>query len=96
MSKKHIISICCSAVLLLCGISIVLMSVFGVPFLKTDVNNSASNIIADDMTVNDIGSLDVVDKISTLKSDEPEDKNAENVGTVYYIDAVSLPDTASI
>ena len=92
MSKKHIIYICCSVVSLLCGITIVLISIFGVPFWKTDVNASAGNTIADDMTVNDMGSLEVVDKISTLQSDEPEDKNAENVGTVYYIDAVSGSD----
>jgi len=92
MSKKHIISICCSAVALLCGISIILASIFGMPFLKIGVNTSADNIIADDMTVNDIGSLEIVDKLSVVKSDEPEDLNAENVGAVYYIDAVSGSD----
>lgn len=90
MNKKHILSFCFSAVALFCGISLILISFFGVSLFGDNNATSTDGVKVDDTLVMDIGSNATIEKVSEIKSDEPQ--NADSVGTVYYIDAVSGSD----
>lgn len=91
MNKKHILSFCCSAVALLCGILLIFISLFGMPGFLNGKTVSTDSII-DNMSVNDIGSDKVLDDVSKMISDEPKSEDSHKIGKVYYIDAVSGSD----